>query len=458
MFTIALLSMSFVPVVNPHAERAAHPGTVLDIVPGSAASRLRIRRGDILLAINGQRVRDPIDYRFYGSDDRLVLEIRRNTAVKTLRVRKAPDEDLGVVLPELTLEDIAECNNHCPFCFVTQLPKGMRGTLHIKDDDYRFSFLNASFVTLTNLTDADWQRIGEQRLSPLYVSVHSTNPELRAKLLGNRRAPDILEQIDRLCSLGITVHTQLVLCPGLNDGEDLHSSVHDLLVRYPMVKTIAAVPVGLTRVRTERTASSRNPLRRFTPVEAARAIRHVRPYQRQNVARHGEPVVYLADEFYLLAGMQVPGRAHYTDLVQLENGVGMVRLLLDTWRAVRRRLPERLSAPRHLSMACGTLAYPVLASVVEEMNRIQNLRIDLYPIENQLFGKEVTVSGLIAGEDLIGRLQDAPLGDMLILPRVMFDRAGELTLDDVPVEAIAQRLHARLHIADGIGDLERLIV
>ncbi|HWE64245.1 MAG TPA: DUF512 domain-containing protein [Chloroflexota bacterium] len=449
--------MSLVPVVNPNAERAGHPGTVLDVVPGSAAARLRMRRGDILLAINGHALRDPIDYRFYGSDDRLVLTVRRDAIEKTLRVRKSPDEDLGVVLPELTLEDIAECNNHCPFCFVTQLPKGMRSTLHIKDDDYRFSFLNASFVTLTNLTDQDWQRIAEQRLSPLYVSVHSTNPELRAKLLGNRRAPNILEQLDRLQALGITVHTQLVLCPGLNDGDDLPRSVEDLLARYPMVKTIAAVPVGLTKVRTERTASSKNPLRRFTAEEAARVIRRIQPYQRENLARYGEPVMYLADEFYLLAGMQVPARAHYTDFVQFENGVGMVRALLDTWRALQRRLPTTLPSPRHLTLACGTLIYPVLASLVEQLQTIHNLRVDLYPIENQLFGKDVTVSGLIAGEDLIERLQHEALGDMLIVPRVMFDRSCSVTLDDVPVHAIAQRLQTRLHIADGIGDLERLI-
>ena len=189
MFRGALLSMALVPLVNPTAVHAGHPGTVLDVVPGSIAARARIRPGDVLLAINGHALRDPIDYRFYGSDERLVLTVRRHTLEKTLRVRKTADEDLGVVLPELTLEDIAECNNHCPFCFVTQLPKGMRGSLHIKDDDYRFSFLNASFVTLTNLTEEDWQRIGEQRLSPLYVSVHSTNPELRARLLGNRHAP-----------------------------------------------------------------------------------------------------------------------------------------------------------------------------------------------------------------------------------------------------------------------------
>ncbi|HVC83341.1 MAG TPA: PDZ domain-containing protein, partial [Chloroflexota bacterium] len=235
--------MSFVPVVNPRARRAGHPGTVLDVLPGSLAEQAKIVAGDVVLTINGHPLRDPIDYRFYAAEDRVVLGLRRGEAARSVRLRKHPDEDLGLVLPELTLEDISECDNHCPFCFVTQLPKGMRSSLHIKDDDYRFSFLNASFVTLTNLTDEDWTRIGEQRLSPLYLSVHSTNPALRARLLGNKRAPDILEQIDRLNAMGIAVHTQLVLCPGINDTDDLHATTRDLLARYPMVRTISAVPV-----------------------------------------------------------------------------------------------------------------------------------------------------------------------------------------------------------------------
>lgn len=449
--------MSLVPVLNPQARRGTHPGSVIGVVPGSAAARLHIQPGDVLVTINGHPLRDPIDYRFYTADERLILEVERQGVVRTLRLTKDPDRDLGLILPELTLEDISECNNHCPFCFVTQLPKGMRSTLHIKDDDYRFSFLNASFVTLTNLSDDDWVRIEEQRLSPLYLSVHSTDPALRAKLLGNRRAPDILEQIDRLTAMGVVVHTQLVLCPGINDGDDLRKSIEDLLGRYPLVQTIAAVPVGLTKIRTERTASAKNPLRRFRPDEAARVIREVQPYQERNQGRYGAPVVYLSDEFYLLADLPVPPRSHYTDLSQLENGVGLVRMLLDSWRGMKRRLPAALPAPRHLTMACGTLIHPVLAAIVAEMNRITNLRVDLFAIENQLFGQEVTVSGLIAGEDLIARLAGEDLGDILVLPKVMFDRACTMTLDDVRIESIAERLGVPLHIADGIGDLERLI-
>lgn len=449
--------MSLVPIYNAHARRAAHPGTILTVQPDSIAEVLGIRPGDLLVSINGHKLRDQIDYRFYGADESLSLRIARGDSEMLLHVEKEIDEDLGVEIPELGLEDISECNNHCPFCFVTQLPKGMRATLHIKDDDYRFSFLNASFVTLTNLSDDDWQRIAEQRLSPLYLSVHSTNPDLRARLLGNRKAPDILEQIDRLAALGVTVHTQLVLCPGINSGEDLDHSVQDLIGRYPAVRTIAAVPVGLTKIRTERTASAKNPLRRFTESEASGVIDRIRPYQRANRVKYGEPVVYLSDEFYLLAKQRVPGRAHYTDLVQLENGVGMVRLLQDAWRRLRRRLPVSLPAPRRLTLACGTLIYPVLAEIVSELNQIANLRVELHAIVNRLFGDEVTVSGLIAGEDLIAQLGAAALGELLIVPRVMFDREGRVTLDDVTVEEISARLGVPLRMADGIGDLEELL-
>jgi putative radical SAM enzyme (TIGR03279 family) len=449
--------MSLVPMVDTRAERVGHPGTVLAVAQNSLAAGAGLRVGDIVLSINGHPLRDPIDYRFYVSDDRLSLQIQRDGAVNAVRLRKHPDDDLGIVLPELTLEDIDECNNHCPFCFVTQLPRGMRATLHIKDDDYRFSFLNSSFVTLTNLSDDDWSRIDEQRLSPLYISVHSTNPDMRRKLLGNRHAPDVREQLDRLASLGIVVHTQIVLCPGINDGEDLISSVEDLLARYPNVRSVAIVPVGLTKIRTERTASSKNPLRRFRPDEAGRVVTAVQPYQRRNKAQFGEPIVYLSDEFYLLSGRRVPGRAHYTDLSQLENGVGMVRVLVDGWHRVQRGLPAALPAPRHLTLACGQLIAPVLAGIARRLNQVENLKVDIVPIDNKLFGAEVTVSGLITGRDLVERLEKEPLGDTVVVPRVMFDRAGEVTLDDMSVEMLESRLGRPVRMAQDMRDIERLV-
>ena len=263
-------------------------------------------------SINGHRLRDVIDFRFYSADDELAVEVRRGERRQTLHLVHGPEDALGMELRGDGLELITECNNHCPFCFVTQLPTGMRRTLSIKDDDYRYSFLYANFVTLTNLSDDDWARIEEQRLSPLYVSVHSTDVQMRRKLLGNRFAEDPLEQIDRLGRLGITVHTQLVTCPGINDGPYLERSIADLMARFPQVQTIAAVPVGLTRIRTERTMSRGMPLRKFQPDEALRAVETIEAVQAENMRRYGVPVVYASDEFYLVAGRAVSRRPRTT--------------------------------------------------------------------------------------------------------------------------------------------------
>ncbi len=415
----------------------AHPyGEVAAVAPGSVAARAGLAPGDTIVALNGHRLRDVIDFRFYSADDELAVEVRRGERHWTLQLVHGPEDPLGIELRGDGLELITECNNHCPFCFVTQLPKGMRRTLSIKDDDYRYSFLYANFVTLTNLSDDDWARIEEQRLSPLYVSVHSTNVQMRRKLLGNKFAEDPLQQIDRLGRLGITVHTQLVTCPGINDGPYLERSIADLMARFPQVQTIAAVPVGLTRIRTERTMSRGMPLRKFEPAEALRAVETIEAVQAENMRRYGVPVVYASDELYLVAGREVPPAEHYDDWSQLENGVGLVRQLQDDWQSLKRGLPARLPRPRHLTLACATLIAPVLQRIVDEMNAIENLRVDLHVVTNRLFGAEVTVSGLIVGRDLLDTLAPHDLGDTLVLPRVMFDHGGTLTLDDMTLDQI----------------------
>lgn len=416
---------------------APHPyGEIASVAPGSAAARAGLAPGDWLVSVNGQRLRDVIDFRFYTADDELALAVRRGDDIRTVYLAHSPDDALGIAMNGDGLEAITECNNHCPFCFVTQLPAGMRPTLHIKDDDYRYSFLFANFVTLTNLGAEDWARIEQQHLSPLYMSVHSTDIQMRRKLLGNRFAEDPLEQIDRLGRLDITVHTQLVTCPGINDGPYLQRSIDDLMQRYPRVRTIAAVPVGLTKIRTERTMSRGMPLRKFRPDEAERVLAQVEAMQCINMERYGVPVVYASDEFYLVAGRDVPPAAEYDDWSQLENGVGLVRQLLDDWLWLRRRLPADLPRPRHLSIACGVLIAPVLQGIVGEMNRIGNLRVDLHVVQNRLFGEEVTVSGLIVGRDLLDTLAGRALGDTLVLPRAMFDHSGTVTLDDMTLETL----------------------
>ncbi len=433
-------------------------GEVVRVVPGSAAARAGLAPDDRLLAVNGRRLRDIIDFRFYTADDTLDLRVQRGRDVRLVRLVHGPEHPLGLELRGDGLDVITECNNHCPFCFVTQLPQGMRRTLHIKDDDYRYSFLFANFVTLTNLTPEDWARIEEQHLSPLYVSVHSTDVGMRRRLLGNRFAEDPLEQIDRLARLGITVHTQLVTCPEINDGAFLERSIDDLLARYPHVQTIAAVPVGLTRVRTERTMSRGMPLRKFRPEEAARVLEQIEAAQERARALHGLPVVYAADEFYLVAGRAVPAAGEYDDWSQLENGVGLVRQLLDDWQALRRSLPAALPRPRHLSMACGTLIAPVLERIVAAMNSIGNLRVDLHVVRNRLFGDEVTCSGLLVGRDLLDALHGRELGDTLVLPRDMFDHSGTLTLDDMTLDELREGAGRPIRMVKRITELREALV
>jgi putative radical SAM enzyme (TIGR03279 family) len=441
---------------------AGSHGLIRGVRTGSLAEEHGLLPGERLLSINGHALRDQIDYRFYQAEDAVVLEVggRDDDArVRLVRVLKHPDEDLGLDFGDsLTFDGITECNNHCPFCFVTQLPRGMRSTLHIKDDDYRYSFLYGGFVTLTNLSEADWQRIEEQHLSPLYLSVHSTDPELRARLLGNRRAPPILEQIDRLGAIGIQVHTQLVLCPGINDGADLDRSLADLMARYPQVQTISAVPVGLTRIRTERTAAARNPLRRFRPDEAAAIVERLQPYQEANRRALGSRVVFASDEFYLLAGHPVPPASHYEGYPQFSNGIGMVRVLLDDFRALRRRLPAALDRPRHLTMACATLIHPILRELVADLNTIANLRVDLHVVHNTLFGDEVTVAGLISGRDLLETLGSVAPGDTVVLPRVMFDDGGTLLIDDVTLEQVCATLDRPVVLVDSIKELRDVLL
>jgi len=430
-------------LLSPHQQQAAPAyGEVASVAPRSAAARAGLRPGDWLLSVNGHRLRDVIDFRFYTADDELLLRVRRGDDTRTVAFTHGPKDPLGLELRGDGLEAITECTNHCPFCFVTQLPPGMRRTMHIKDDDYRYSFLFASFVTLTNVTPDDWARIEEQRLSPLYVSVHSTDVGMRRKLLGNKFAEDPLAQLDRLAAIGVTAHTQLVTCPGINDGAHFERSVEDLLTRYPQVQTIAAVPVGLTKIRTERTMSRGMPLRKFRPHEAARVLEQVERFQERAMDRHGEPIVYASDEFYLLAGRPVPPAAHYDamEAAQLENGVGLTRQLLDDWRDVRRLLPATLPRPRHLTMACGALIAPVLQGVVDEMNTVGNLRVDLHVVRNALFGDEVTVSGLMVGRDLLATLDGREVGDTLVLPRDMFDHGGRLTLDDMTRDELSMKV------------------
>ena len=420
-------------------------GIIAAVRTGSVAEELGLRPGDELLSINGHPLRDVIDYRFYGAEEELELVIRRDGQRLVCLLERSYGEELGIEFVEPTFDGIRRCNNRCPFCFVDQLPRGMRRSLYVKDDDYRLSFLFGNFVTLTNLTEADWQRLAEQRLSPLYVSVHATDLALRRRLLGNPSAPDVLQQIRRLGELGIRVHAQIVLVPGLNDGEHLARTVADLAALHPTVQSIAVIPVGLTKHRPPG-------LRPYTPDEARAIVAQVESWQRQYRARYGVGLVYAADEWYLLAGKEVPQAEEYDGFPQLENGVGLTRLLLDE----RLQITGGGLQVGKVTLVCGTLIAPVLEALVAEWGKSAAFpRSVVIPVENRFFGPTVTVSGLLVGRDVIEALRGRDLGEVVFLPRAMFDAAGERTLDDMSPAEIEERLGTRVEVAGTLGEVIR---
>ncbi len=440
-------------------------GWVREVVPESPADLAGIQPGDLLKAINGQPVRDLVDYQFYASEEELTLAIERNGRAVEALVAKASDESLGILFGEEPAPFIRICANKCVFCFIKGLPErkqpmrgqplGMRDSLYIKDDDYRYSFLFGNFITLTNLKETDWRRLEEQRLSPLYVSVHTTNPDLRRLMVDGPRSGDIIEQIERLGQLGITCHTQLVLCPGANDGEELERSIRELAALRPIVESISAVPVGLTKYNNMISVEKLPPLRPYTQAEALDVMARVERWQRQFAAEpgaHGMPFVYLSDEWYYTTKRPFPPARHYGSYAQIENGVGMTRKLLDDWRHERATLTEQAqqaqqaqqAAPaRRAAILTSLMAAPVMRRIAREITRATGLEVRVVPVVNQLFGPIVTVAGLLGGQDMLdtitSELADFGPDDLALLPRVMLDNAGVRFLDDVTLAEFTQR-------------------
>jgi putative radical SAM enzyme (TIGR03279 family) len=431
-------------------------GWVREVVEGSPADRAGIQPGDLIRTINGHVIRDLVDYRFYVAEEELTIGFERQQTAHEVQITKTYDESLGVLFGEEPAPFIRQCANKCVFCFIKGLPErfapvsglehGMRASLYIKDDDYRYSFLFGNFITLTNLKELDWQRLEEQRLTPLYVSVHATEPDLRRRMVDGPRAGDIIEHIKRLGTIGISCHTQLVLCPTINDGEHLERSIRDLADLRPIVESISVVPVGLTKYNNMIKMGDLPPLRHFTREEAGRIIDQVEVHQRRFEAENSEgyPFVYLSDEWYYLTEREFPPARHYGSYAQIENGVGMTRYLLEQWRAGRSRLPRTMAQPRKVTLVTGTMARPIIESFAADLRAIPNLEVQVLPIVNRFFGPEVTVAGLLCGQDVLGTLSemDDP-GDLVLLPRVMLDNEGKRFLDDMSVEEFQASLPAR---------------
>lgn len=405
------------------------------VAPQSTASQLGLSAGDVLVRIGRRPVRDIIDYHFLLATEQPVLSVRRGR--REFQVSVEEDTVLTGLSFASPFGRIRRCANRCLFCFVDQQPAGLRPSLCFKDDDYRLSFWEGNFITLTNATRGDLERIVRQRLSPLYISVHTTNPELRAKMLGNPRAAEIKEQLLTLAAGRTALHTQVVLCPGVNDREELGRTVADLAALYPAVRSVAVVPVGLTRYR-----EGLYPLRPVAPDEAAQVLQSVAGWQDGYRRRFGSRIVFAADEFYLLAGKPVPAAKEYEGFPQLENGVGLVRRFLDVWAGIEKRLPPE-TPPRRAVVVTGEMFKTVLAPVVSRLNRIEGLEVELAPVTNRFFGPTVSVAGLLTGQDIREAVRGARAPDVVLVPAAAL-KEGRLFLDDMSCDDLSAAAGCRV--------------
>ncbi len=441
--------------------KPAGSGKISFVEADSLAAEAGLAPGDRVLSANGRKIRDQIDYRFLAADDLVELEIEADGKRGFVEFEKHPDAGLGIEFSDSAFEGTRICNNKCFFCFLKGLPKGLRKTLYVKDDDYRLSFEHGNFVTLTNLSADDWSRLREQRLSPLHISVHATNPALRRLLLGNPRAPDIRTQLRKLGKWGIDAHTQIVLCPGVNDGAALDETVQEL-ISHTNVLSVGVVPVGAS-VEAENRAAARDAhkldeiagMRTLTREEAQLVLRKLSHWRRQ-AARAGRPTaVFASDEFYLRSEARIPSAKTYDGFPQWENGVGMVRTLIDDWRRMRRRLRRWHAQERTISLvrplatiACGRLIAPSLRELASEAETLIGGQIDVVPVENHLFGERVNVSGLLPGNDFRSALEGRRhLSESIFLPRASLDYYGERFLDDTTPAEIATQIGRPLAFA-----------
>lgn len=421
---------------------------IQNVIKGSIAEELGLEPGDSILKINGQEIDDIFDYQYLIQDDYIEVAVRAKDGLECLlEIEKDFGEDLGLEFENSLMDQYRSCRNKCIFCFIDQMPKGMRETLYFKDDDSRLSFLQGNYVTLTNMSDHDIDRIIRYRLEPINISFQTTNPELRCRMLNNRFAGEALKKADRLYEAGIEMNGQIVLCKGINDGEELERSISDLTGYLPYLTSVSVVPVGLSDHR-----EGLYPLSPFLKEDAENVIDCIEKFQRKLYKKHGVHFVHASDEWYLLAEREMPEAARYDGYLQLENGVGMLRLLTDEFKDALQKEKRRTVETEEISMATGKLAYPAIRQMAAQAEeRFPGLKIRVYEIINHFFGEKITVSGLLTGRDIMEQLQGKPLGRRLLLPVNMLRSGTDVFLDDVTVGEVEKTLQVPVDIVKSSG-------
>lgn len=414
---------------------------------GSIAQELELVPGDILLTVNGQPVEDIFDYRYLMNEEFVVLEVEKaNGEIWELEVEKEYEEDLGITFEKDLMDDYRSCSNHCIFCFIDQMPPGMRDTLYFKDDDSRLSFIQGNYVTLTNMSDHDIDRIIRYHLEPINISIQTMNPELRCKMLHNRFAGDALMKLQKLYDAGITMNGQIVLCKGVNDGKELDDSIRKMSAYAPVLQSVSVVPVGLTKFR-----EGLYPMEQFQKEDALEVLEIIHSWQKKMMDQYGIHFIHASDEWYILAGKDLPLEESYDGYLQLENGVGMLRLLGEE---VKEAVAGRAGDDRRIKAvsATGALAAPFIKKYMEMIHeKFPNVEVDVISIRNEFFGETITVSGLITGQDLIRQLSGRDLGEKLLLPCNMLKNEEDVFLDDISVEELSRKLNVEIVIVDEGG-------
>ena len=423
---------------------------IYKVLPGSIAEELEVEPGDVLVSVNDHEIEDIFDYHYYTNEEYLTVVVRKPDGEEwELEIEKEYEDDLGIEFENGLMDDYKSCHNKCIFCFIDQMPKGMRDTLYFKDDDSRLSFLQGNYVTLTNMKEHDLDRIIEYKLGPINVSVQTTNPQLRCKMLNNRFAGDALKKIDKLYEAEIPMNGQIVLCKNVNDGAELERSIQDLMKYMPVMESVSVVPVGLSKFR-----EGLYPLEPFNKEDARNVIDIIERYQKQCVDKWGTHFIHASDEWYLLAERELPTEESYDGYLQLENGVGMLRLLRDEFAEALAQTKERDVAKEkyHITLATGMLAAPTLQELTKDfMKKFPQAEITVVPIINHFFGEMITVSGLLTGQDLMAQLKDRELGEKLLLPCNVLRSEERDFLDDITLEELEKTLQVPIDIVKSSG-------